>query len=126
MDEESSLLLGAPHYTNQIESIMEIVKSLPVDYKLYVKEHFSQSVRNWRDTREYKKIMSIPNVKLFHPNAPPEDFFKKCSLVISASGSSAFEATFYEKPSITFSTGKYFFNSSCEIPKFSSLYFSET
>jgi hypothetical protein len=107
MDEESSLLLGAPHYTNQIESIREIVKSLPVDYKLYVKEHFSQSIRNWRDIREYKKIMSIPNVKLFHPNASSEDFFKKCSLVISAAGSSAFEATFYEKPSITFSNLHY-------------------
>ena len=102
VDEESSLLLGAPYYTNQIESIRQIVKSLPVAYKLYVKEHFSQSTRNWRNVDEYNEIIDIPNVKLFHPNAPVEDFFKKCSLVISAAGSSVLEAAFYEKPSITF------------------------
>ena len=38
VDEERNLLLGAPNYTNQIEIIRHIVKSLPVDYKLYVKE----------------------------------------------------------------------------------------
>lgn len=102
VDEESSLLLGAPHYTNQIETIRHIVKALPIGYKLYVKEHFSQSTRNWRNINEYKEIMNIPNVRLFHPNAPIRDFFEKCSLVISAAGSSVLEAAFYEKPSITF------------------------
>ena len=36
VDEERNLLIGAPYYTNQLENIRHIVKSLPIDYKLYV------------------------------------------------------------------------------------------
>jgi hypothetical protein len=102
VDQENSILIATPYHTNQVEIIRQIVKSLPIGYKLYVKEHFAQSTRNWRDIRTYKEIMDIPNVKLFHPDTNNKKFFEKCSLVISIAGSSALEATFYEKPSIIF------------------------
>ena len=70
IEQERSLLIAAPYYTNQIEIIRSIAKSLPIDYKLYVKEHPSQANRNWRDISDYKEIINIPNVRLIHPSFP--------------------------------------------------------
>ena len=102
VDEERNLLIAAPYYTNQIEVIRHIVKSLPIGYVLYVKENPAQNIRYWRDIDEYKEIMDIPNVRLFHPDVSAESLFQKCSLVITIGGSSGLDAAFYQKPSIVF------------------------
>ena len=99
---ERTLLIGSPFYTNQIEIIRDIAKSLPITHILLVKEHPSQSVRGWRSSSFYKQIMNIPNVVLIHPDAPFQDLIEQSSLVISISGTAALEAAFYEKPSIVF------------------------
>ena len=91
-----------PYYTNQLEVIRHIVKSLPIGYVLYVKENPAQNIRFWRDIDEYKEIMDIPNVRLFHPDVSAESLFQKCSLVITIGGSSGLDAAFYQKPSIVF------------------------
>jgi hypothetical protein len=97
---ERVLLIGAPFYTNQIEIIRQIAKSLPIGFKLYVKEHFSQELREWREISYYKEILEIPNVRLYHPTSNIEELIKKSSLVISISGTSGLEAAFFQKPSI--------------------------
>tara|TARA_B000000460_G_C21516872_1_gene393847 strand:+ start:30 stop:1547 length:1518 start_codon:yes stop_codon:yes gene_type:complete len=102
LEQERSLLIAAPYCTNQIEIIRNIAKSLPIDYKLYVKEHPSQANRNWRSISDYKEIMNIPNVRLFHPSFPSVELYKKCSTVITINGSSGFEASLYGKPTIIF------------------------
>jgi hypothetical protein len=99
---EKSILLLASYYTNQLEVIRHIAKSLPIGFKLYVKEHFSQSLREWRDISYYKEILDIPNVRFYHPSSNIENLIKKSSLVISIGGSTPFQAAFYQKPSITF------------------------
>jgi len=121
---ERSLLIAAPFLTNQIETVRHIAKSLPIDYKLYVKEHFSQSLREWRPIHKYKQIISIPNVKLFHPFASAIELIKKSSLVITVSGTASLEAAFYGKPSIVFTEMGFSFlpsifkiNSLDELPK---------
>lgn len=107
MDEERNLLIGAPFFTNQIETIRHIAKSIPINYKLYVKEHYTLSIRDWRKISDYNEIMEIPNVKLFHPSVPNDELLRKCSLVITVGGTSGFEAVFYEKPSIVFTNTNY-------------------
>ncbi len=102
VDEERNLLIAAPHYTNQLEVLRNIAKSLPVGYKLYIKENPAQSIRYWRSISEYRDIINIPNVRLFHPNLSAENLYEKCSLVITIGGTSGFDAAFYEKPSIIF------------------------
>jgi len=103
IEQERNLLIAAPYLTNQIELIRNIVKSLPIGYKLYVKEHPAQATREWRDINEYKEIMKIPYVRLFHPLMKSEEFYKKCSFVITIGGTSGLEAAFYKKPSIILS-----------------------
>jgi len=104
VDDEKEILFSAPLLTNQFEIIRNIARSLPIDCKLLVKEHPNQSNHNWRSIEFYKKIINLPNVYLIHPNFSTEELFKNCSLVITISGSSGFEASFFSKPSLIFST----------------------
>ena len=99
---ERGILIGAPYWTNQNEIIRHIVKSLPMGYRLLVKEHPIQSSREWRRISEYKEIMNIPNVTMIHHSVSEKELIKNSSLVFSIAGSSAFEATFFGKPSIVF------------------------
>jgi len=102
VDQERSLLVRAPFYTNQFESILHIAKSLPIGYKLYVKDHNAMDTRDWRSFSFYKKIMNLPNVKMLHHTVHPKNILPKCSMVITVGGTAGFEAAFYEKPTITF------------------------
>ena len=104
---ERHILIGAPYYTNQVELIRHIAKSLPVGYRLLVKEHPAQKSREWRTVSEYKQILDIPNVTLIHPSFSDQELQKNCSLIISTAGGSAFEAAFYEKSSIIFGDAIY-------------------
>lgn len=100
---ERVTLIGSPYFTNQLETIRHILKSLPIGYKLLVKEHPTQSIRGWREISYYKQLMSLPNLELIHPSASNEDLLKKSSLVITIAGTAGLEAAFYGKPSIIFS-----------------------
>lgn len=102
LDPERTLLLHAPFYLNQLEIIRNIAKSLPIGYKLFVKEHITMITRSWRSTDFYKELSKIPNVILIHPSIHPEEILKKCSLVVTINGTAGFDAAFYQKPSIVF------------------------
>ena len=103
LDQERSTLIAAPRFSNQIEVITNIAKSLPNGYNLYVKEHPLMSIREWRSISYYKQIMSLPNVTLIHPSTKFDYIIKRSSLVISINSTSGLEAGFYNKPSITLS-----------------------
>ena len=104
---ESSLSIDAPLFTNQIEIIKLLSKSIPTDYKLLVKEHPAQISRSWRDIDTYKKILDIPKVIPIHPEADSRNFIKKSSLVIAISSTVALDALFYEKPSMLFTKNNF-------------------
>ena len=102
-DAESALLLDAPLFTNQIEVIKQISKSMPIDYKLLVKEHPAAVSRSWRSIKTYKEIINIPRVIPVHPDVEISEVIKKSSLVIAISSTVALDSLFYEIPSIIFS-----------------------
>ena len=99
---ERILLIGAPFFMNQFEVIKNIASSLPIGYKLCVKDHLVMDVRGWRSVNEMKKIMDLRNVVLLHPLTNSSEIIKKSKLVISIAGSSSIEAALYNKPSISF------------------------
>jgi hypothetical protein len=101
-DLERHLLIDSPYYTNQIEVIRNVAKSIPINYLLYVKENPSNITRDWREISQYEDLLDIPNVRILHPEFSNAELLKNCDLVISIAGSSSFEAAFYEKPSIVF------------------------
>jgi len=102
MEMERALLISAPFYTNQIEIIKNIAKSLPINYRLIVKEHPAQVKRSWRSISKYKEIMEIPNIILLHPDFSNDILYKNSQATITISGSAGFEASAYGKPVITF------------------------
>jgi len=104
---ERALLVSAPYYTNQISVIENIAKSLPMGYKLYVKDHPGQVIYGWRDISYYKQIMSLPNVEMLHYSLTSSQVIAKSSLVISIGGTPGIEALFYNKPSIVFTDQLY-------------------
>ena len=114
IDQERTSLIESPFYTDQIEFITNIVKSIPPGYTLYLKEHPSQETRHWREQKWYRTVMDIPNVVLFHPDVSSKKLIQNSSLVITISGTAALEAVFYQKPSITFIDADYTILSSIE------------
>ena len=103
LEPERTLFIPAPYYSNQLEVIKNVARALPVDYKLYVKEHPMQVIYGWRDTEFYKNIMKLPNVELIHLNTSNKLLLEKCSLVITITGTLGLEAAYNGKPSIVLS-----------------------
>lgn len=100
---EAKVLTISSYYSNQIMLIENIAKSIPVNRILYVKEHPIQKTKLWRSVNDYKKILSIPNVKLINPNVDSQELISKSKGVILISGGMGFEALFHKKPVILFS-----------------------
>ena len=98
---ERVLLIGAPFYTNQVEIVKNIANSLPLGYKLFVKEHPTRKARGWRSVDDMKKMMELHNVILFHPSVNSNEIIKKSKLVISITGTASIEAATFGKPSIS-------------------------
>ena len=100
---ERTLLVSAPYYTEQFSVILNIAKSIPINYTLYVKEHPSMKLSQWRPTSFYKKLLELPNVKLLHPDISSDELIKNSKLVVTISGTSGLEAVFNGISSIVFS-----------------------
>ena len=109
---ERHILIGAPYSINQTELIKHIAKSLPIGYRLIVKEHPAQSSREWRKISEYNEILEIPNTFLLHPNSDDEFLIKNASLIISTAGSIGFQSAFHGKPCLVFGDVLYSYLSS--------------
>ena len=100
--EEMNLLHYAPFYTDQIEVIRHVAKSIPIDHTLYVKDHKGAGLRGWNSIDYYKEIMEIPNVKLIHPTFDNNRLLEHCKLLITIRGTTAYKAVKYGIPSIIF------------------------
>lgn len=103
---ELAILLLSPFYFNQIELIRYIARSLPLDYKLYVKEHpamYSKRARSY-----YQELKKIPNVVLVDTNIKSSELVNRAKVVTTITGTAGWEASLLGKPVITF--GEVFYN----------------
>jgi adenosine/AMP kinase len=106
VEPEIALSLFGREYLNQIELIRNIAKSLPVTWKLVVKDHPAGVGR--RNIGYYKKLLEIPNVVLVSHYADSTAAIENAKVVFTVSGFSGFEAILEKKPVITF--GKTFYD----------------
>jgi hypothetical protein len=99
---ESTTFVKAPYYINELFLIEQISKSLPVTWKLYVKEH--QAMIGERSLQFYNRINQFPNVRLVQFNFydDPKPWIEKSKGVITISGSSAYEAAILGKKALVF------------------------
>lgn len=107
LEPEVSLLLQAPNYTDQMNLIRQIARSLPVRFKLLVKEH--PLMAEYRPRAFYKKLKNIPNVKLISPTISSYAITPMAKLIFTITGTIGWEGLMLKKPIITF--GHWFYNS---------------
>ena len=105
---ETATMVMAPMYLDQINLIQNMAKSLPINYKLYVKEHPFMVLLGMRAPDYYKKLQKIPNVVLIKPEIKSEEIIMNAELVITITGTAGFEAVLLKKPVIAF--GRVFYN----------------
>jgi len=104
---EASTLVLAPYYLDQLALIENMAKSLPVGYRLYVKEHFTSQGR--RPFSFYKRIKKTFGVRLLGPHEDSWQLIQNASAIAVITGTMGWEALLFEKPVITF--GEVFINS---------------
>lgn len=102
---ELSTLVWSPHYANLLEMVRQIAMSLPGDYRLIVKEH--RWMVGKRRLSYYRKLMATPNVDLVSPYADTYELIKKAHLVVTITGTTAFEMALLGKRSLIFGNLSY-------------------
>ncbi len=100
MQPEFTTDVRAPYHTNQAALIENISKSLPFDYCLAVKEH--PSMRGDRSLAFYREIKKLYNVQLLSPAVDSHALIQQSDVVLTITGSTAWEGILYEKPVIAF------------------------
>lgn len=102
---EVALLVYGRNYRNQIESVRNIASSLPIGWKLIVKEH--PNAIGYRSFSFYKKLIQIPNVILLGPNINTRKLIINSEIVLVVFGTIGLEAILNKKPLITFNQTPY-------------------
>lgn len=103
---EASTDVCAAYYVDQYNVILNLVRSLPFEYKLYVKEHYA--VLGSKEMAFYKKIKKLPNVKLIDPWIKISDLINNAGAIAVLTGTTGLEGIILKKPVIVF--GHVFFD----------------
>lgn len=106
VEPEVALLQIAPYYTDQIHLIRQIARSLPISFKLLVKEH--PAMLNYRSRKYYKQLLEIPNVRLVSPYLKAPELAQRAQLTLVITGTVGWEAVLARRPVVTF--GNVYFN----------------
>jgi hypothetical protein len=95
-------MLLSPFYSgDQIWVIKQLARSLPLHFKLYVKDH--PVMINLRTRAYYKELKKIPNVKVIDPAYSGLTLTQNAKLVVTITSTAGMEAAFLKKPAIIFS-----------------------
>lgn len=93
---EIALSVYGRNHQNQIEAIRRMAQSLPMSWKLVVKEH--PRTFSYRSRGYYKKLREIPNVYFAEPEQHPFYLIKEAQAVVTISGFVGIEALVVGKP----------------------------
>jgi hypothetical protein len=90
----------APFYTNQSALIENIAKSVPMGYRVVVKEH--PGMKGERKLSYYRALKNLYNVELLSPSVDSHDLILGSDVSLTITGTTAWESILYEKPTIAF------------------------
>jgi hypothetical protein len=100
MEPEFTTDVRAPFHTNQLAVIENVCKSVPIRYRVLVKEH--PVMAGERPLRYYRDLKRFYNVQLLSPAVESHGLIERAQAILTITGSSAWEAILYEKPAIAF------------------------
>lgn len=90
----------APFFANQLALVENIAKSLPMGYRLIVKEH--PAMKGERELGYYRHLKRLYNVQLLSPSVDSHELILNSDVVLAITGTTAWEGILYEKPVIAF------------------------
>jgi len=93
-------------YTDQLWLVRQIARAVPIEFKVYVKEH--PAMYGYRPKSFYRELKNIPNVKLIRPTEKTFDLIRNARLITTLTGTVGWEAILFKKPVVTF--GDVFYN----------------
>jgi len=100
---ESATQVRENMWINQLSIIETLAKSVPHNWKVYIKEHPYNPGYRVRPPSYYKEIQSYPNVELLPIDLDSHEVIKNSQMVVVISGTSGWEAVLlHDKPVIHF------------------------
>jgi hypothetical protein len=90
----------ASFFSDQHTLITQIARSIPATHELYVKPH--QDHVGGLSRRELMALKAIPGVRLIEPNQKSHDLIMRAAVVLTPTGTMAFEAALHGVPSVIF------------------------
>ncbi len=99
---ESSVFVKASYYVDELNLIEQVSKSLPIGWKLYVKEH--QAMLGERALSFYEKAAELHNVRVVQVNhyKDPKPWILNAKGIVTITGTAAYESALLGKRSIIF------------------------
>jgi hypothetical protein len=95
---EMSTMTFAPFYLDQLSILENLSKSLPIDYRLLVKEHPSMLGR--RKDEYYDRIKALPNIRFVSPLSDSFEITKNAAAIFTITGTVGLEGMIMQKPVI--------------------------
>ncbi len=103
---ELSIDLCAPFYRDQLYLLENIAMCMPIEYKLYVKEHPGSI--GIRSVKYYKRLRKITRVKLIKTDTDSYTLIDNSTVITTITGTAGWEGLMCGKPVVTF--GHRFYN----------------
>ena len=100
MQPESSVDVLASYVSDQPALIKQIARALPASHELYVKPHPDHVGGVSR--AELLALKQIPGVRLVSPFLPSHDLMKRASVILTLTGTMAFQAALHGVPAVIF------------------------
>jgi hypothetical protein len=98
VDPEASTIVSAPMHTNQLAIVESLVKSLPLEMSLLIKEHIP--MLGQRPAGFYERLKRMPGVTLVSPFENSVSLIKRASLTCVINGTAGWESIQLGKPAI--------------------------
>ena len=117
MQPEASVDIKGSPYSNQLEMVRAMVRTLPLSHELWVKEHGIALTRRTRAF--YRELAAIPGVRIVHPDAPSFEIMRHAALTVTITGTAAYEAALLGLPAATIAP--IFFEQAVRFPRFDPL-----
>lgn len=97
---ESSTSILAPNYVDEDVVLKNIAFTIPNGALLYIKDH--PIAFGYKSLSFYRKIKSLPNVRLIHPDHDTKDLIQRACAIITISSTVGYEAVLKGKSSFVF------------------------